>query len=101
MKILFTHGYFLEEDEKEKHILKPYPPLGILSLSAWLEANGVANGVFDSTFSSFEKLCHFLEREKPDVLGIYVNLMTKLNVLRVMSFVRHHETLNKTVIVLG
>ena len=43
MKILFTHGYFLEEDEKEKHILKPYPPLGILRISAYLEGNGFAN----------------------------------------------------------
>jgi hypothetical protein len=29
-KVLFTHGYFLEEDLKEKAIMRPYPPLGIL-----------------------------------------------------------------------
>lgn len=37
MKITFTHGYFIKEDEKEQEIMRPYPPLGILYLSAWLE----------------------------------------------------------------
>ena len=32
--LLLTHGYFLAEDEKERQIMKPYPPLGLLSLSA-------------------------------------------------------------------
>ena len=101
MKVLLTHGYFLEEDEKEKLILKPYPPLGILSISAYLEANGVANSVFDSTFSSFEKLCSHLENERPDVIGIYTNLMTRTNVLRIMAWIRNHHALSKTFIVLG
>ena len=30
MEILLTHGYFLEEDEKEKSIMRPYAPLGLL-----------------------------------------------------------------------
>jgi hypothetical protein len=34
--ILLTHGYFLAEDEKEQQIMKPYPPLGLLYLSAYL-----------------------------------------------------------------
>src|SRR5688572_31036065 len=101
MKILLTHGYFLEEDEKEKLILKPYPPLGILSIAAFLEENGYSNKVFDSTFSSFEKLCRFLEEEKPDVLGIYTNLMTRLNVLKILAFIRSHPQLSGTFVVLG
>jgi hypothetical protein len=43
------------------------------------------NEVFDSTFSSFELLKKHLLKQQPDVIGIYTNLMTKLNVLR--SFV--------------
>ena len=35
--ILLTHGYFLAEDEKERQIMKPYPPLGLLYLSAFLK----------------------------------------------------------------
>ena len=30
--LLLTHGYFLHEDEKEREIMKPYPPLGLLYL---------------------------------------------------------------------
>ena len=52
MKILLTHGYFLAEDEKEKAIMRPYVPLGILYISAWLEQHGYNNEVFDSTFST-------------------------------------------------
>ena len=36
--ILLTHGYFLAEDEKERQIMKPYPPLGLLYLSAFLKS---------------------------------------------------------------
>ncbi|TND09034.1 MAG: radical SAM protein [Bacteroidetes bacterium] len=101
MNILLTHGYFLEEDEKEKLIMKPYVPLGILYISAWLSRNGFENEVFDSTFSSFEKLKTKLTEKRPEILGIYVNLMTKLNVLRIMEFIRNTPALSHTRIVLG
>ena len=32
--IILTHGYLLNEDEKEQPIMKPYAPLGILYISA-------------------------------------------------------------------
>ena len=38
--ILLTHGYFLFEDEKEQQIMKPYAPLGLLYLSAYLKREG-------------------------------------------------------------
>jgi len=101
MKILLTHGYFLEEDKKEQAIMRPYVPLGILYISAYLEKHGYENEVFDSTFSSFNQLCETLINDPPDVLGIYTNLMTKLNVLRVMRFVKSHPALRDTIIVLG
>ena len=28
MDLLLTHGFFLDEDEKEQQIMKPYAPLG-------------------------------------------------------------------------
>ncbi len=101
MSLLLTHGYFLEEDEKEKLIMKPYVPLGILYISAYLEENGIHNQIFDSTFSSFVKLQHHLLEFRPDVLAIYTNLMTKLNVLRIMEFVKNDEKLKHTKIILG
>ena len=38
--LLLTHGYFLADDEKERQIMKPYPPLGLLYLSAFLKTRG-------------------------------------------------------------
>lgn len=101
MKVLLTHGYFLEEDPKEKLIMKPYVPLGILYISAFLEKNGYDNIVFDSTFQSFEALTKVLLTEKPDVIGIYTNLMTKVNVLKIVKTVRSYPELANTKIILG
>jgi radical SAM superfamily enzyme YgiQ (UPF0313 family) len=101
MKILFTHAYFLEEDPKEREIMRPYVPLGILYISAWLEKFGYANTVFDSTFSTFEKLKSHLIELKPDAVGIYTNLMTKLNVLRLAQFIKSTPELAHTKVILG
>src|SRR5262245_46145121 len=101
MRILLTHGYFLEEDEKEQAIMRPYVPLGILYISAYLEQHGYDNVVFDSTFSSFNKLCAQLQEQRPDVVGIYTNLMTKLNVLRIINYIKETPELQHTKIVLG
>ena len=48
--LLLTHGYFLAEDEKERQIMKPYPPLGLLYLSSYLKAAGHRVDVYYSTF---------------------------------------------------
>lgn len=99
--ILLTHAYFLGEDEREKAIMKPYPPLGLLYISGWLEYKGVAHEVFDSTFSSKQDFYACLLLKRPAVLGIYINLMTKVNVLEIIRFTRANETLLHTKIVLG
>ena len=99
MKILLTHGYFLNDDPKEKIIMKPYAPLGILYVSAYLERKGFSNEVFDTTFSTMQKMRDYLLEFKPDVIAIYVNLMTKLNVLEVIKFIKLN--LHQTKIVLG
>lgn len=101
MKLLLTHGYFLAEDVKEQAIMKPYVPLGILSISAYLEQKGFDNEIFDSTFSTFDQLRERLVSAPPDVLGIYTNLMTRLNVIRILKFVRATAALHNTKIVLG
>jgi anaerobic magnesium-protoporphyrin IX monomethyl ester cyclase len=101
MDILLTHGYFLHEDEKEKKIMRPYVPLGILYISAWLEKNGYGNTLFDSTFSTFDVLCETLLQHRPRIVAVYTNLMTKLNVLRIIRFIRSQPALKYTKIVLG
>ncbi|MGB0369539.1 MAG: B12-binding domain-containing radical SAM protein, partial [Flavobacteriales bacterium] len=94
-------GYFIAEDPKEAQIMKPYPPLGILYISAFLKQNGFDCDVFDSTFSSRETLEQKLVSECPSIVAIYVNLVTKVNVIKLMKFIRSQESLSETKIVLG
>jgi radical SAM superfamily enzyme YgiQ (UPF0313 family) len=101
VKILLTHGYFLAEDAKEQLIMRPYPPLGILYISAYLEQNNFTNELYDSTFGSLQELKDRLENEKPDLIGIYTNLMTKLNVLKIIRFIKDSPFLQHTKIILG
>ncbi|MGE5399631.1 MAG: B12-binding domain-containing radical SAM protein [Ignavibacteriales bacterium] len=101
MKIVLTHGYFLEEDVKEKNIMRPYPPLGILSLSAYLENKGMNNEVIDTTFSSFTILLNRLNELRPKYIGIYVNLITKLNVLKIIRWIKEDQELKDSTIILG
>jgi anaerobic magnesium-protoporphyrin IX monomethyl ester cyclase len=85
MDLLLAHGYFLASDPEEQRIMRPHPPLGLLYLSSHLKARGVDVGVFDSTFQRFEDFERHLQRERPPVVGIAVNLMTKGNALRMMA----------------
>jgi radical SAM superfamily enzyme YgiQ (UPF0313 family) len=84
MDLLLTHGYFLASDAEEQRIMRPHPPLGILYLSAYLKARGADVEVFDSTFRQREDFAACLERRRPRVVGIAVNLMTKRNALWMM-----------------
>lgn len=99
MKVLLTHAYFLEEDLKEQQIMRPYVPLGILYISAYLEEHGIENEVYDTTFSSKNHFQNYLLTCKPPVIALYVNLMTKLNVLQSIQFIKTH--LPETKIVVG
>jgi len=86
--LLLTHGYFLYEDPKEMQIMKPYAPLGILYLCSHLRRQGFDVEVFDTTFSNRESLFRHLQTEKPSVLGIYANLMTRSNVVEIIRVAR-------------
>jgi len=86
MDILLTHGYFLCDDDHEKQIMRPYPPLGILYLSSYLKSKGFLVEVFDSTFRSKHDFYRFIDDRRPPVVGIYCNLMTKLNVLSMIRY---------------
>lgn len=101
MSILLTHGYFIEEDPKEAQIMKPYPPLGILYISAYLKKHGFDCDVFDSTFSSRENLEQKILAERPRIVAIYTNLVTKVNVIKLMKFIRSEKALEHTKIILG
>lgn len=101
MRVLLTHAYFLEEDVRERAIMKPYPPLGILYLASWLEAAGTDISLYDTTFSTKEAFHRHLIETRPDVIGIYTNLMTKLNVLDAIRFIKSTPELRGMKVVLG
>jgi anaerobic magnesium-protoporphyrin IX monomethyl ester cyclase len=99
--VFLTHGYFLHDDPKEQVIMKPYPPLGLLYIAAWLDRFEVPNQVFDTTFESWPTLEASLLAERPRIVAIYANLMTKLNVIRLMRWVREQPELAHTLVLLG
>ena len=85
MRLLLTHGFFLAEDLKEQQILRPYPPLGILYISAYLSSRGFDVDVYDSTWGSREELFRVLDAGPPAVLGLYANLLTRSNALAIIQ----------------
>jgi radical SAM superfamily enzyme YgiQ (UPF0313 family) len=86
--ILLTHAYFLGEDPTERRVMRPYVPLGILSLSAYLEREGFSTGVFDSTFETPDAFRTLCERIRPPIVGISVNMMTRGNAVRMILTAR-------------
>src|SRR5262245_7354149 len=88
--LLLTHGYFLSEDEKEQQIMKPYPPLGLLYLSAFLKQWDCDVEVYDSTFGKREELLQRFEKSPGGVVGIYTNLITRRSALTIIEAARHH-----------
>jgi anaerobic magnesium-protoporphyrin IX monomethyl ester cyclase len=88
MRLLLTHGFFLSEDLKEQQVMRPYPPLGILYLSAYLRSRGFDVEVYDSTWGSKQDLFSILERGPAGWLGVYGNLLTRANVLAIVERAR-------------
>lgn len=97
MDILLAHGYFLSEDPHERKIMRPYPPLGILYLSSYLKSRGFDVQVFDSTFSTLDTFRALVARERPGIVGIYTNMMTKRNVLAMTDWCKQRGA----IVVLG
>lgn len=91
MSILFTHAYYLSDDPKEQKIMKPYPPLGLLYVSAYLLTKNIPNDVFDSTFYSKEEQLDFILEKKAKVICIYTNLMTKIEVVKLIKKLKTTE----------
>lgn len=88
MKLLLTHAYFIQEDEKEQAIVRPYAPLGILYLSSHLRAKGFEVDIYDSTFGSKQEIFRLLSDGPPGALGVYANLMTRGNAVEIAQRAR-------------
>ncbi len=101
MKLLLAHGYFLAEDRVEKEVMRPYPPLGLLYVSAYLDQQGIRHAVFDSTFKTRDDFFQAVHDEKPDVIGFYANFLTRRNILQMVGKIRQQNDLKKIKVVLG
>lgn len=88
MSLLFTHAYYISDDLREQKIMKPYPPLGLLYVSAYMKTKQIENKVFDSTFSSLQSQLDFIQKMQPKVICIYTNLMTKIEVIKLMKILK-------------
>src|ERR1051326_5009431 len=86
--ILLTHAYFLKYDVIEKRVMKPYPPLGILYLSAYLKRAGFTVEVFDATFRDPADFEEVVRRQRPKIVGIYANIITRDNVFRMAQIAK-------------
>jgi len=69
VNVLLTHGYFIKEDPKEQEIMRPYPPLGLLYISAYLKRNQIDCSIFDTTFSTKAEFRAHVLKEKPRFIG--------------------------------
>ncbi len=101
MSILLTHTYYIHTDAKEQSIMKPYPPLGLLYISAYLNENSIENHVFDSTFYTREDQLNFIKDKQPKVVAIYTNLMTKINVIKLIKTLQSDELYGFPKLILG
>jgi radical SAM superfamily enzyme YgiQ (UPF0313 family) len=86
--VLLTHGYFLREDSHELEVMRPYPALGLLYISAYLKERGFEPEIFDSTFQDPAAFQAFVARVRPPVIGIYCNMMTRWSAVRMIPACR-------------
>ena len=81
-KILFSHSYYYQLDQKQWETGMPYPPLGTIQAAAYLRENGYQVSLFDVGLKQGpEEISHKLEESESDVLVIYddgFNYLTKM-----------------------
>lgn len=88
--ILLTHAYFLKYDIIEQRVMKPYPPLGILYLSAYLKRAGFSVEVFDATFRDPRDFEEAVRRLRPRIVGVYANVITRDNVFKLARMAKEN-----------
>ncbi len=79
LDLLLTHAYFLATDPREQELMRPFPPLGMQYLVAWLHRAGWgAVDWLDSTFlSGPEAVLARIQQADPRAVGFYGHTITR------------------------
>ena len=87
LDLLFFHAYFLADDPREQEIMRPFAPLGMQYLVAWLHAAGFpAVDWWDSTFASGADAFHStVDDTNPRVVGLYGHTLTRPTALAMVD----------------
>src|ERR1035438_4281417 len=101
MKIILSHAFFLKDDPVEMKVMKPYFPLWLLYVSAWLKKEGWPNEVYDPTFRSMNGMMKYLVSQKPEIIVLWSTMMTKLNVLKILTQIRQRKDQKATRVIIG
>jgi len=96
--VVLTHGFYVREDPKELEVMRPYPPLGILYIHAYLKRAGLNPEVHDVTFQTKEDTRARLRSGPPGVIAIYTTHMVRRHVTFIM---REAKAAGWTIIVGG
>ena len=76
MKLLLAHAYAIADDPREQELMRPFPPLGLQYLAAFLQGEHEV-AIWDPTFGSRAEWSAVLDRERPDVVGFYGHTITR------------------------
>lgn len=99
--LVLSHGYFLADDPVEQRIMRPYPPLGLLSISAWLDGRDLDHAVIDTTFRTVDDVVAQLDAIRPRMIAFYVTLMTRRAILGIVRRLRADPAHAGLILVLG
>ncbi len=78
MKVLLTHGYFLADDPHEAELMRPFPPLGLQYLVAYLRREGVETEWWDATWQpGVSRFAGVLDSARPTLVGFYGHTITR------------------------
>ncbi|MCB0807517.1 MAG: cobalamin-dependent protein, partial [Bacteroidales bacterium] len=101
MKILLAHVYCLDEDRTEMEVMRPYPPLGILYVSGYLQLKGIEHAVFDGTFLTPHAIYDMLLATNPDVVAFYANFLTRERIVKILDEIRINPAFQNIKTVIG
>lgn len=79
LDLLLSHAYFLADDPHEQEIMRPFPPLGMQYLVAYLREHRLCEvDWYDTTFQSGpEAFLAEVDARQPKVVGLYGHTITR------------------------